>query len=97
MVRVRLRKTAAGFGFTLADGKDGRQRVRQLLDVDNPQVAQLRVRDQLVAIEDILVHHLRHEQVGPRLRSCPAPCRPSALPMPCRFVCSPPLLLSHIN
>ena len=63
MVRVRLRKTEAGFGFTLADGKDGRQRVRQLLDVANAQVAQLRVRDQLVAIEDILVHHLRHEQV----------------------------------
>lgn len=66
MVRVRLRKTTAGFGFTLADGKDGRQRVRQLLDVANPQVAQLRVRDQLMAIEDILVHHLRHDQVRVR-------------------------------
>ncbi len=63
IIQVVIQRGHAGFGFTLADGKDGKQRVRQVLDPDNPQLASLRKRDQLLQIDDVPIANLQHSQV----------------------------------
>ncbi|XP_050671825.1 membrane-associated guanylate kinase, WW and PDZ domain-containing protein 2 isoform X2 [Leptidea sinapis] len=66
---VRLRRGAAGFGFTIADSVHG-QKVKKVLD--RSRCAGLREGDLLLQIGDTDVRHAPHQRVVQVLKDCPA-------------------------
>ncbi|XP_037876793.1 membrane-associated guanylate kinase, WW and PDZ domain-containing protein 2 [Bombyx mori] len=68
-MRVRLRRGAAGFGFTIADSVHG-QKVKKVLD--RSRCAGLREGDLLLQIGDADVRHASHQHVVQVLKDCPA-------------------------
>ncbi|XP_059047690.1 membrane-associated guanylate kinase, WW and PDZ domain-containing protein 2-like [Achroia grisella] len=67
-LRVRLRRGAAGFGFTIADSVHG-QKVKKVLD--RSRCAGLREGDLLLQIGDTDVRHSPHQRVVQVLKECP--------------------------
>ncbi|XP_052752951.1 LOW QUALITY PROTEIN: membrane-associated guanylate kinase, WW and PDZ domain-containing protein 1 [Galleria mellonella] len=68
-LRVRLRRGAAGFGFTIADSVHG-QKVKKVLD--RSRCAGLREGDLLLQIGDTDVRHSPHQHVVQVLKECPS-------------------------
>ncbi|XP_063370154.1 uncharacterized protein LOC134658400 [Cydia amplana] len=68
---LRLRRGAAGFGFTVADSVHG-QKVKKVLDRSRCSGAGLREGDLLLQIGDTDVRHAPHQRVVQVLKDCPA-------------------------